>query len=224
MKITFTYSRSVWLSFYMLILLGLLPILGMSQAAGYGQTSAYEQLEQNFCGSALSEERLEVFGNRAKQKAEDFIDYMRIIQDQQYDDEMRAYAAEEVKALFVGDVGMMTDIRDTAGELADNALYAFLAAALENKVAFPIEQNGFFLSEPFSLAAESMTAYGATTEYRGVLWQPIVGDGKGYQNAGQKNQYIEVILKKVKKQFGKEEKEVWEVVLGDISVGEGKGY
>jgi len=202
-----------------LFVLCCLPMAATAQNAGYGQVSAYEQLENNFCGSALAEDRLDVFGKRAEQKAADFIDYMRIIQDQTYDDEMRAYAAEAVKQLFDGDVRIITNMRYRSGEPADTTLYAFISAALDNNVRLSTQHNSFEMTQTFSSTSDMAGIYEVSTQYRGILRQPIPSSGYGYDSynsKASKGQYIEIILKKVNKKFGKEEKAVWEVLLGNI--------
>ncbi len=219
MKKQLTYSLTFKPALSYLLCLCCLPILATAQNQAYGQVSAYQQLENNFCGSALSEDRLDVFGRRAEQKAADFIDYMRIIQDQTYEDEMRAYAAEAVKQLFDGDVRMITNMRYRSGEMADTTLYAFISAALENNVRLSTQQNSFETTENFSPSSDMAATYEVSTAYRGLLRQAIPSSNSSYGNYNSnpsKSQYIEIILKKVNKKFGKEEKAVWEVLLGDI--------
>ncbi len=178
----------------------------IAQQAGSYERSAdytYKQLESNFCGNALSGERLDAFMERAKQKVDEFLDYMRIIQDENYDTEIKTYALEEARRLF-------DENAQIKGE-TNSSVKAFLEAVLNGDTSFTTNHN-ITVEESFKPSGEAMTGYGLVSEYSAII---LLKDKNSY--AGNVHSF-KIVLKKVNKQFGYEKKSVWEVLLSDIEI------
>jgi hypothetical protein len=156
---------------------------------------------------SLSVNHTKAFEQRAIQKLQDLKDYIEILSDPQID----------------------TVFKNQASEMAGD-----LFSSKDNNIAFPLIENSDI--EPLKIDSFFITlknsAYGKLTleihntsvinkieklgnsEYNGAIqFRLFVLTG---QKTYKMDMRCKIIVKKVKKEFGKESKQVWEVFLGDI--------
>ncbi|MEM9672880.1 MAG: hypothetical protein ACFB15_09975 [Cyclobacteriaceae bacterium] len=167
------------------------------------------ELEAQFTSDHLSADRLDALEVRAQQKLLDFADYVTLIGNPAIDSTFRQQAQEQARQLFMHP---QTLIAFEEEKLTLDSLLNKLERAgsqryiIQNiKVTQPLRQES---------ARRESAQQESTEQYSGTLTfsQPanVEMPEVTYQRVA------EIWVKKVDKQFGDEQKQVWEVFLGSI--------
>jgi hypothetical protein len=193
--------------------IALLALLCIYSTASWSQNAQRDPLENTFVKEQLSSRDLQVFELRAQQKLKDYANYIEIISDKSFDAELRKEAAGSALRLFST---QNVTVHETlsggkAKEWKISDYLSKLSASAYKKIASQI--SNLALTKPMVKQAEN--------SYKGELSYTQLT--KGYDDKGKEvflvkaEKKAEVILKKVKKQFGQQTEEVWEVFLGRIN-------
>jgi hypothetical protein len=175
--------------------------------------SAANHLHETFRKDNLMEEDLHAFESRAQQKIKDYANYIEIISDKKYDSNLRKEAGSTALKLFSSPETEITeslnkDEKDKSWKT--NEYLNALTVSSYQKVTLQIKD--------LTLTKELQKQKDNT--YRGQI--SFVQTMKGYNKKEEQillktsEKKAEIILKKVKKQFGKETEEIWEVFIGNI--------
>jgi len=158
------------------------------------------ELEAQFTADHLSAEHQDALEVRAQQKLLDFADYITLISNPNIDSTFRQQANEQTRQLFIHPQTMIS--LDEENIIIEEFLDK---VRLSGKNQQYIVQN-IEIAQP--LRQESAQQYSGELTFS----QQSVVDGQGNTHQHQ----AEIWVKKVDKKFGKEEKKVWEVFLGNI--------
>lgn len=168
---------------FMIMLVLTLPFLGMAQTNS--------TIEDNFTSAHVSDTVLRAFEQRAVQKLKDLGDYLVIIANPSLDDKLRKAAMVQAEALFAS-VGCGTGM--PVGNLS---LPDFLTKVYKGEIA-PAEIQHVTVENRLALHQGN---------YAGT-----VNNSFSHNNTMQQQAYG-IVLSRIRKQFGNEVKEVWEVKL-----------
>lgn len=191
--------------------LWLIALLGSGCATAYRENKSEEQpvelvlsdeeLDEQFTSEQLSKARLTAMEARARQKLQDFIDYLNIIANPTLDSTFRKEAVQQAERLFVdpqAKVNLSSDSQATEAPTVHRWLEALRRAN---------EPQSFVTDEP--VVIQPLTA-DEDYQYRGTLAFTLLA------NATPTDRQADVLVKKVYKEFGREKEWVWEMFLEDI--------
>jgi len=158
------------------------------------------ELEAQFTADYLSADRLDALEVRAQQKLLDFADYVTLISDPDIDSTFRQQAQEQARQLFIHPQTLI------AREEEKLNLDSFLDKVEQGEGSQQYIVQNIKITQP--LQQESAQQYSGTLSFS----QPanVEMPEVTYQRVA------EIWVKKVDKQFGDEQKQVWEVFLGTI--------
>lgn len=189
----------------------LILLLSTGCATAYRDNAAEEQpvevalsdeaLDDQFTSEQLSEARLRAMETGARQKLQDFVDYLNIAGNPALDSTFRQEAVRQTERLFTNPQATIDLSLDptTGGARSMSGWLKILSRSRAQKT-FAVEHLA--ISQP-------LTADGRL-QYRGTLSFSLShGDTKASQQA-------DILVKKVYKEFGREKEWVWEMFLGDI--------
>jgi len=165
-----------------------------------------------FEGDTLSAERLKAFGARASQKIKDVYDYFRIVSDPTVDRSFKVQALQMLITLFESPESTI-EVTLNEGEKPLKITISELAYKLSSQTTVNLK----FEVENIRTGTEIETG----KVYKGQLnfVQTIYRTNGLKPTIIQRNKMTTTyFIKRVKKQFGSTEKEVWEVLLGDVKV------
>lgn len=155
------------------------------------------ELENRFEKNLLNENDLKVFEERAIQKVQDFLDYLQIIGNPEFDLALRKEAIKQVKALFFNESSEIQDFFSSDKIEINSFLNQVLNAEIKiqslptNIISADFESNGNYYFSTFN-----------------IFHKPA--DGQIKENK------IEIVLLKKPKKFGSETKFVWEILLNKV--------
>ena len=176
-------------------------LLGLNFASGQMgmQTKTKAQsLEDQFSAPYLSKHQLEGFESRVKQKVKDLIDYLNIVANPEYDQELRKHAWDLAIELF-------TDPHQSFAGEAD--LDKFLQTLLKSK------EKISFSAEELTIEESLVDHFQRNAEFvPGELSFRFIQEKKGKQE--ETDTILPFLLVQVEKKFGKDRLMVWEVRLG----------
>lgn len=170
-----------------------------------------QALEDTFEIDTLNTVQLNVFQQRARQKLQDFINYMEIISNKSYDLELRLIASKQIEDLF-----------------AVSTVFVSISIAKEPKNKKTVSQflNEIYLSDYDSIKVKTDSVVISKPEkstesikYIGEVTAKVNIDG--YKNGevifnSIAIQKAETIITKTQKQFGDETKMVWTASIGEL--------
>jgi hypothetical protein len=192
-------------------------ILSLLLVLVYSQTkaqSADRTLKETFLKENLTQENLNAFESRAEQKIRDYANYIEIVSDKKYDSNLRKEAVSSALRLFSD---TENEIKEYSGQ--EKKLKLFKIKEYFNTVAVsPFQKQVLEIKE---LKLINQLQKGTDNVYRGKV--SFIQNMKGYNIKGElifvKNskKNAEIVLKKVKKQFGEKIEEIWEVFIGNIN-------
>ena len=158
------------------------------------------ELEAQFTSDHLTEDRLSALEQRAQQKLLDFADYVSLLSDSSLDSTFLTQAEEQARQLF-----MPPEARIVLAE-EDFLISDFFREIQQSKDAFPYVVQNIRVTK--SLQPSSSEQYAGKISFS----QPVTVNGREITYERE----AEIRVKKVDKQFGSEQKKVWEVFLGTI--------
>ena len=157
----------------------------------------------------LAARNLAIYEQQAILKLRDVLDYVSLIGSSQYDATMRATATESVEAAFDGEALIACNwVLTTEKEGATCSLTTLLQTLLNKAPAIlQIEAKNIRIKQGLKQQSE--------TEYTGqLIYQQLVSVQKTPTETAQKtkqNIILDFTLKRIVKQFGTDQDEVWEV-------------
>ena len=163
------------------------------------------ELNDQLTAERLSSAQLRAFERRAEQKLRDFFDYLNLVGNPSLDSLFRAEAAEQATALFANPQAVVRVA--PAGQAAEHrAVGPWLQALAQSNEAIVFSSGEPTISRPLTP--------GDSAHYRGELAMaaPGAGDAEGEARAYRGR----VVVKRVAKDFGAEQMQVWEVFLEGV--------
>ncbi|MCP4438074.1 MAG: hypothetical protein GY810_03950 [Aureispira sp.] len=181
--------------------------------SSYKGAYGYE-VKRDFENTRLQQKNLDAFECRAKQKVKDFVDYVNLLANEEYGKELRTHAAGLTKALFVNERIVIKSHWFSGKKMKEHSLTAFIRAlqdldgttltvsVVDIKTAVPLTRTG----EGYvgRLVAKQTLELKKNDKVQGV--------------SPYKELEVGIVLKRIKKKFGKQEQEIWELFLGDVTV------
>lgn len=193
----------------------LLLLLSYGCATAYREDSANEMpaesalteadLNDQLTADRLSPAQLQAFELRAQQKLRDFFDYLTLVGDPSLDSTFRAEAAKQATDLFVNPQAVVRIVA-TEQPAKDRAIGPWLEALAQSDEAVTFLSGEPALSRPLTL--------GDSLQYRGELLMTLPSDGDAESEA--RTYQVSVLVKRVAKDFGEDEMQVWEVFLKGV--------
>ncbi len=192
----------------------LLLLLSYGCATAYREDSANEmpaaapteaELTDQLTADRLSPAQLRAFELRAQQKLRDFFDYLTLVGDPALDSTFRTEAAEQATALFTNPRAVVR-IAPTGQSAEDRVVGQWLKALAKSD-----EAATFLMGEPALIRPLTL---GDSSQYRGALSVPVPSAGDGESEA--QTYQVNVLVKRVDKDFGEDEMQVWEVFLEGV--------
>lgn len=158
------------------------------------------KLEESLSGAIDSKEKLTSFEQRAVQKLQDFVNYLEIISNPEYDIVFRNQAKSMAESLF----------RD--GKISENNLAPSIENMEINNFLTRLSENEFGEIAPAIQNVKVLLHFQETKAsfFRATLSFDL------FIKENSSNKTATVILTKITKQFGEQQKEVWEVFLEHI--------
>lgn len=191
----------------------------MGQSARSEPQSSYQgsysyEVQRDFESTRLGTKNLEAFEHRAKQKIKDFVDYVNLIANQDYDLELRKHAAEMTKDLFANQQVMVKTHWLSGNRLKGYKLKDFI------RTVETLEATELSITLTDIKLTKALNPI--EKEYRGSFLAQqtlsLKNKGKTQKVSSYKDVEIEIVLKQVSKKFGDQEQKIWELFLGNITV------
>ena len=155
---------------------------------------------------SLYKEKLEIFEQRAMQKAEDFAGYLEIISDTSVDEAFRKQAMEMALKQFSSPKNIITGLTDTVSKANTIHIDDFVRSVRNNNY-------GVFKIRIINTLSGNGINKPTDNNYRGYF---ILNAGIVRETIYKQQWHVNYEIKRVSKDFGGELKEVWEVYLSDI--------
>ncbi|MFT5823680.1 MAG: hypothetical protein ACI8ZM_004942 [Crocinitomix sp.] len=181
----------------------------------FGQSSQNmgTNLENDFSKSILGEENVAAFEARAKQKVEDFCNYIQLVSNKGFDEKFRQHSHKSALSLFNSDQCLINDSIVTGVDslvTISNFLDAVFETQfhqIEGQASQIILQDELTLSEDGNYAGtisyvQTLTCF----DKAGIVIEKVV-----------ENKTVGVTLNRKTKSFGTTEKIIWVVELCDIN-------
>jgi hypothetical protein len=158
------------------------------------------KLEAQFASDQMDAQRLSAFEARAQQKLQDLADYINILRDKSLDSTFRQQAMKQAVALFENE-----NIPFDKNPENEIAISDFLTNLLsENQLTSKFTIDSIQIVKP-------LQAIGSE-RYEGILsFEDNIASVQAPDKITPKQ--IGMVLRKIKKEFGTEDKWVWEVFL-----------
>jgi hypothetical protein len=169
-------------------------------------------LENDFSKSKLGAENVEAFEARAKQKVEDFCNYIQLVSNKGFDEKFRQHSLKSALGLFNSEQCVINDSIVT-GKDSMVTIAHFLDAVLETKF-HQIEGQASQIALEDDLKLTDNGNYAGTICYVQTL-TCYNKDGKVLETVIE-NKTVGVTLNRKTKSFGTTEKIIWVVQLCDI--------
>ncbi|MFZ4414557.1 MAG: hypothetical protein ACOYOV_15850 [Bacteroidales bacterium] len=157
-------------------------------------------------------ELLEMYEQNAKQKLNDFIDYMKIVSDTTKDFLFRQRAAEMARKLFINDEINVRNWDDDSEIAKNHTLNQLLNKNLQPGTSYWTDPEAIEIEKPLSQINDSVFRgqLSVIKKHLSLNKQLIIEKPK------EKN-FVDFYLLRRSKSFGNENVKVWEVLLGDIN-------
>jgi len=171
-----------------------------------------DSIIHSFESDHLSEQTLRAFEVKAIQKLADLADYLQIYSDKSLDESFKDHTWQMILNLFISDsVRVNLKISDEQKEqnLAINELFKTVPG--KGKPYIGSTFDSIELSEPLHKINE-LTYTGSLNFVQNFG----LSAGTNSETAGSVQKKIEIIATKVRKQFGSDTLQIWQVYLGDI--------
>jgi len=172
--------------------------------------NAVADLNNEFKSNFLSEKSLIAFETKAKQKLVDFSDYLSIYETKSTDETFRTQAREMILNLFVSENVRINGLLLNEPERKDLLINDFLNRKFEFD-SFELKFDSIKISEPLRRMNE-MNYTGSLIFFRfqqaGISADTLI--------AAPAPMKVEIFVSKVKKSFGNDTLQVWNVLLGNI--------
>jgi hypothetical protein len=164
-------------------------------------------LEETFQADSLSPSNLRAFENRAVQKLHDAMDLIEILSNPNNDDAFRAQAKSMLLENFESNKNEISlvlpdiepfryTISQFADSLTDNRFLPLKLRLADSNIHEPLASKG-------------------DNQLKGMIYFSLEPTAN-YKTLYPKDMEVEIVLKKIPKDFGTTTKEVWEVFLGDL--------
>jgi len=181
-----------------------------TEPAGGGNNNTSIEISIETLPENLSKEQQKAFELRAKQKFQDFLDYVQLISNPKMNKDLITHSNKLIKELFLND----------SITLADTVNAFYIPFNLNNTPSILI--SDFYNTNPLitfnrplkiktkSISFTNPLTSDSTGNYKGVMQAEIVVNKKSTLK------HIDVYLIETNKQFGAEEQKTIEIKLGNI--------
>lgn len=189
--------------------------LVISAAFCFGQASQNTgiNLENDFSKSTLNAENVAAFEARAKQKIEDFCNYIQLVSNKNYDKKFRQHSQKSALSLFNSDECLINDSIVT-GKDSLVTIAHFLDAVFETEFhQIAGQASQIILQDELTLSENGN--YAGTISYVQTL-NCYDKDGTIIETVVE-NKTVSVTLNRKTKSFGTTEKIIWVVELCDVN-------
>jgi hypothetical protein len=161
------------------------------------------ELEAQFASDQMDVQRLSAFEARAQQKLQDLADYINILRDKTLDSTFRQQAMNQAVALF--EDGNIPVDKNPENEIVISDFLKNLFN--ENQPTSKFTIDNIQIIRPFQATGPE--------RYEGILsFEDNIDPAQAPAKSTPKE--IGMVLRKIKKEFGTEDKLVWEVFLNQI--------
>ena len=170
-----------------------------------------QSFKEEFEIEKLDEVKLNAFEERAIEKIRDFGEYIMIYTRKEYDTAFKAQAGKMIVDLFV-DNNVLIDIDLSAGRLEDLTLLGFLEqldSCDYNELV--VSSQDFVIDSPLQSSGDGF--YKGVVSYSNRIVGVRSGDSLLIHSTTNR---VEIIAKKVNKNFGNRSSLIWKVFLGNI--------
>jgi len=187
---------------------------GPSDRETNGHDSTSDQFIEilNLQNDSLTFKNIKAFEQRAIQKLQDLKDYFEILSDSTIEKAFKKQALDMVRGLFAsGDNTITFKLRENQ-EITALKVDTFFTS-LQN------DNYGVLTLQIYNVSVTNTIKKLDDAEYKGAIrFRLFVFEKQGKTKAllNKTNMQCDIIAKKVKKKFGNETKQVWEVFLGNI--------
>ena len=168
-----------------------------------------DELAESFESDTLNNEQLAIFQERAGQKLEDFIDYVKIISNKSFDAQLRLEASKQVLELFA-DTSVMVNFSIHPDSKTSQSIGEFLKEVrLSQYDSLLIKTDSVVIEPAVKMDNSYSGSISAKVKILGYQKSKIVFQSKAVHQATS-------IIQKTQKQFGNEQKMVWIVAIGEV--------
>lgn len=170
-----------------------------------------QSFEEEFEIEKLDEVKLNAFDERAIEKIHDFGEYVMIYTRKNYDTAFKAQAGKMIFDLFI-DSNVVIDIDISTGRPEDLTLPGFLEQLDScDYDELVVSSQDFVLDSPLQSSGDSL--YKGVVSYSNKIIGLRSGDSLLIHSTTNR---VEIIAKKVNKNFGNRSNLIWKVFLGNI--------
>ncbi|MEO1049945.1 MAG: hypothetical protein AAFX87_04950 [Bacteroidota bacterium] len=179
--------------------------------SGSNVSSERASADADFLSQSLAVSEVFVFSERAKEKLEDFANYLALLSDPNYDSTFKNYVSQQAADMFDGSQKNMI-LLDLSEDVKSGQHKAFISSVYNSEQlrVTETEVSEFEVTQQLIEAGDQL--------YQGVISYKLRLAGT-HQNEPFNQTYhldTQIILRKVPKDFGGDVENVWEVFLGNI--------
>jgi hypothetical protein len=171
-----------------------------------------DSINKGFEADHPSTQALQAFEVKAKQKLVDFADYLQIYMDKSLDESFKDHARQMIRDLFISDSILINlQVSDELKEKNVTIMDFLKVVSASGSVTPAVIIDSIEISEPLQKVSDS--------KYAGSLKFSLQFKGSASQDISRtesNNNTVEIIAAKIKKQFGRDTMQLWQVFLGDI--------
>ena len=167
----------------------------------------FKKIEGNFTGNQLLPGELSAFEIKALQKLRDISDYMKIYADSSYPQTFRKQSRQMIQTNFKNDADLL-DFYNHLELREDTVNDLLIAKGIEGK--FNAELESIVISK--NLGRESDSVYDGEISFLHRINSVITGDTLAIKSDKFR---INIILEKIRKDFGDNTEDVWSVLFGE---------
>ena len=165
------------------------------------------QLNDQLTADRLRPDQLRALEVRAQQKLRDFFDYLNLVGDPSLASTFRAEAARQALLLFANPRASVR-LAPTGHSPRTMTAQRWLEELAQSGEAVVFSLGKLTISHPLTLED--------SLQYRGELSMPPTETAEGEARMSQVSAPIRVLVKRVAKDFGEDEMQVWEVFLEGV--------
>jgi hypothetical protein len=171
-----------------------------------------DSINKTFEADYLSEQTLRAFEVKAEQKLVDFADYLQIYADKSLDESFKDHARQMILDLFISDsIHIKISISKEEKEMNLTIKEFLRIASASGSNVMGVRIDSLEISEPLHRIDDGR--YAGSLKFS----QRFKGSSSTNNSLTQsQRKTVDIIAAKIKKQFGNDTLQIWQVCLGDI--------
>jgi hypothetical protein len=171
-----------------------------------------DSINEVFEADHLSEQTLQAFEMKAKQKLVDFADYLQIFSDKSLYESFKDHARQMIHDLFVSDSVLINlKVSDELKE-KDLTINEFLKViSASGSITTVVIIDSIEISERLQKVNDNRYAGSLQFSY-----QHEISSDPNFALTGSVCKRVDIIVTKIRKQFGSNTLQIWQVCLGNI--------